>query len=115
MNERRFISWSIQIRSDRGNPALTEDLHGGWTKTKRSFNGIAFAGHITLVTASPDASDPAGKASRFLSSDAELIGDLHSEHAEAELVAEFGGKQFRGAIEHHHDHDDSAHAGHKHE
>jgi len=67
------------------------------------------------LAASPDASDPAGKSSRFLSSDAELIGDLDSEHAEAELVAEFSGKQFRGAIEHHHDHEDGAHAGHKHE
>lgn len=66
------------------------------------------------LAASPDASDPAGKSSRFMSSDAELAGDLDDEHATAELVAEISGKQFRGAIEHHHGHEAGDHAEHKH-
>ena len=67
------------------------------------------------LTASPDTSDPAGKSSRFTSSDAELSGDLDDEHATAELVAEVNGKQFRGAIEHHHGHEEGAHGAHDHE
>jgi len=67
------------------------------------------------LAASPDSSDPTGKSSRFVSSDGELVADLDHEHAAAELVAEINGKQYRGAIEHHHDHEEGDHAGHKHE
>jgi hypothetical protein len=65
------------------------------------------------LAASPDSSDPAGKSSRFVSSDGELIGDLDQEHSDAELVAEINGKQFRGAIEHHHGHEEDDHAAHE--
>lgn len=64
------------------------------------------------LTALPDTSDSAGKSSRFASSDGELVGDLDHEHAEAELVAEINGKQYRGAIEHHHGHAEGDHAEH---
>lgn len=64
------------------------------------------------LAASPDASDPQGKSSRFTSSDAELGEDLEHEGAEPQLVVTISGKQYRGKIEHgDHGHEDG---GHKH-
>ncbi|TWT43497.1 hypothetical protein [Botrimarina hoheduenensis] len=59
------------------------------------------------LAASPEASDPAGSASKFFSGDAELAEDLDHEEAQAQLVVSIGGKQYRGAIQH--DHDDEEH------
>jgi len=58
------------------------------------------------LAASPQTTDPEGKSSRFVSTDAELAEDLDHEGAEAKLVVTIGGKQYRGAIEHDHDHDE---------
>lgn len=54
------------------------------------------------LTAQGDAGDPAGKSSRFVSSDAELLADVKGEDAEVELVVAINGKQYRGALEHEH-------------
>lgn len=67
------------------------------------------------LASSPDTGDAPGKSSRFVSSDAELAGDLDDEHANAELVVEVNGKSYRGAIEHHHGHEEEDHAGHAHQ
>ncbi len=66
------------------------------------------------LAASPDAADPAGKSSRFVSTDSELGEDLHAEDANATLVVMIKGKSFRGAIKHDDDHAGHDHAGHKH-
>jgi hypothetical protein len=58
------------------------------------------------IAASADQSDPQGKSSRFVSSDAELAKELDHEHAEAQLAVTINGKPYRGAIEHHHGHED---------
>lgn len=55
------------------------------------------------LAASPDASDPAGKSSRFVSSEAELVKDLDDEKVEAQLALTISGKPFRAAVEHHHE------------
>lgn len=62
------------------------------------------------LTASPDAQDPTGKSSRFVSTSAELGHGLDDEHADAALVVMINGKSFRGKISHSHGHDH----GHKH-
>ncbi|TWT86708.1 hypothetical protein Mal64_35370 [Pseudobythopirellula maris] len=56
------------------------------------------------LTASPDATDPAGKSSRFASTDAELAAELDHEGS-AQLVVNIDGKQFHGAIVHDDDHE----------
>lgn len=61
------------------------------------------------LTASPDAGDPAGKSSRFVITDDELMHCLEHEDAEARLVISINGKSYRGVITHNHDH-----AGHDH-
>jgi hypothetical protein len=61
------------------------------------------------LAARPEASDPAGKASRFASNDAELVADLQEGHAEVQLVLTIGGTQYRGALEHSHEHEGHAH------
>lgn len=61
------------------------------------------------VAPKPDAADPAGKSSRFVSTDKELVADLDAEGAAAELVVTIAGKQYRGALEHEHE----GEAGHK--
>ncbi|TWT97211.1 hypothetical protein [Neorhodopirellula pilleata] len=61
------------------------------------------------LTASPDASDPQGKSSRFVSTDAELGEHLDEEGAEPRLVLTINGKSFRGTIAHDHDHEDHDH------
>lgn len=60
------------------------------------------------LAASPDANDPAGKASRFTSTDAELAEELDHEGA-AQLVVTINGKQFRGEIVHDDDHEEHNH------
>jgi len=62
------------------------------------------------LAASPDTSDPQGKSSRFVSTDAELGEHLDEEGADPKLVLTINGKSFRGTIEHDHDHE-----GHDHE
>jgi hypothetical protein len=63
------------------------------------------------LAAEPAAGDPEGRYSRFVSEDAELVAGLDDENAEAQLVINVTGRQFRGAIEPSHDHG----AGHHHE
>jgi hypothetical protein len=58
-----------------------------------------------VLRAAPDAGDPAGMSSRFLSSDPELGEDLEHDGADAKLVVKIKGKSFRGTIVHDH-HDD---------
>lgn len=69
------------------------------------------------LAASPQSTDPSGKSSRFVSTDAELAEDLDIEDVEAKLVATIGGKQYRGEIEHDHDHEghDEGDDGHDHD
>lgn len=55
------------------------------------------------LAASPDATDPKGKSSRFVSTDAELGGHLDEEGAEPKLVLSINGKSFRGTIAHDHE------------
>jgi hypothetical protein len=66
------------------------------------------------LAAAPDQSDPQGKSSRFVSSDAELAEDLDREDAGAQLAVTINSKPYRGAIEHHHGHDEDDHE-HAHE
>lgn len=61
------------------------------------------------LTATPDASDPEGKSSKFISSDKELAMHLDEEGASPALVITINGKSYRGQIKHDHDH-----AGHSH-
>lgn len=56
------------------------------------------------LAASPDAGDPDGRSSRFVSTDEELGEDLHAEGAEARLVVRIAGKSYTGKIDHDHDH-----------
>lgn len=56
------------------------------------------------LAAAPDQGDPAGKSSRFISSDAELAADLDHEDAAPQLVMTINGKQYRGAVAHEHGH-----------
>lgn len=60
------------------------------------------------LTANPDVNDPAGKSSRFSSNDAELAEELDHEGT-AQLVVTIRGKQFRGKIVHHDDHEGHEH------
>lgn len=54
------------------------------------------------LAASPDANDPSGKASRFVSSEAELAEDLDREGTEARIAVTIDGKPFQAAVNHHH-------------
>jgi hypothetical protein len=56
------------------------------------------------LAAEPDVGDPAGKASRFVSTDSELAEELDHAHSSAQLVVTISGQQFRGAIEHDQEH-----------
>lgn len=56
------------------------------------------------LAAKPDAGDPEGKSSRFVSEDRELAEHLDEEAADARLVLKIGGKSYSGAIAHDHDH-----------
>jgi len=66
------------------------------------------------LPASPDARDPQGKSSRFVSNDAELAHHLDEEGAEPRLVLSINGKSYRGTITHDHDHEGHDHKGHDH-
>ncbi|MEM8669285.1 MAG: hypothetical protein AAGG48_17310 [Planctomycetota bacterium] len=61
------------------------------------------------LAASPDANDPQGKSSRFVSIDGELAHHLDEEGAEPRLVLSINGKSYRGTIAHDHDHDGHDH------
>lgn len=72
-------------------------------------------GEQFVIAASPEASDPPGRSSRFVSSEAPLLDLFHEEEVGGQLVVTIGGKQFRGEIAHRH-HDESAgHDDHEHE
>jgi hypothetical protein len=62
------------------------------------------------LAASAQASDPAGKSSRFTSSGSELAEELEH-HDDAQLSVSINGKQYRGQVAHEHDHEH----GHDHE
>lgn len=62
------------------------------------------------ILAKAEKSDPAGKSSRFVSEDKELMEELDHEDATAQLVVNVEGTQLRGAIEHSHEHDDHEHS-----
>ena len=70
------------------------------------------------LSASPQPNDPTGKSSRFTSTDAELAEEIDHEGVQAQLVVSISGKQYRGAIQHDHDHEvngeDDNHADHDH-
>ena len=61
------------------------------------------------LAASPDAIDPQGKSSRFVSNDEELAHHLDEEGAEPRLVLTINGKSYRGVITHDHDHEGHDH------
>ena len=61
------------------------------------------------LAASPDAGDPQGKSSRFVSNDEELVHHLDEEGAEPRLVLTINGKSYRGTISHDHDHEGHDH------
>lgn len=54
------------------------------------------------LAAAPDADDPQGLSSRFMSSDQELADGLDRHGADPQLVVTVQGKQYRGQIEHEH-------------
>jgi hypothetical protein len=54
------------------------------------------------LAASADASDPAEKSSRFVSTDAALAEGLDREGAEAQIVLNIDGRQYRGTVAHEH-------------
>lgn len=57
--------------------------------------------------------DPQGKSSRFVSTHKDLAGELDHDHAHGQLVVTINGKQYRGNIQHDHDH--HGHDVHNHE
>ncbi len=61
------------------------------------------------LAASPDANDPQGQASRFVSNDEELAHHLDEEGAEPRLVLSINGKSYRGTVSHDHDHEGHDH------
>lgn len=64
------------------------------------------------LPASPEASDGAGKSSRFVLQDAELVEHLNSSAAAPKLMITINGTPYRAEV--HHDHAGHAHAGHAH-
>ena len=69
------------------------------------------------LTAKPDEGDEAGKSSRFVSDDKELMEHLDEEGTNPRMVVKINGKSYRGEITHSHDHEghDHGHDDHKHE
>ncbi len=57
------------------------------------------------IAAAPDANDPSGKSSRYVTNDPELVGHLDDEAAAPKLSITINGKSYRGTIAHEHDHD----------
>jgi hypothetical protein len=53
------------------------------------------------LAASPDDGDADGKASRFSSSDAELVSHFRSDAVHGQLVLTINGTSYRGEIDHH--------------
>jgi hypothetical protein len=82
------------------------------TELKVNLSHEGQAEQFALV-ASPQETDTAGKASRFISTSAEVCEELCHEHAEGQLVVAINGKQYRGDIQH--DHAGHEHEGHEHE
>ncbi len=72
------------------------------SELKVNLNHEGQAEQFALV-ASPQESDTAGKASRFVSTDAEVCEELCHEHAKGQLVVAINGKQYRGDIQHDHE------------
>ncbi|MGD9856698.1 MAG: hypothetical protein AB7U20_17260 [Planctomycetaceae bacterium] len=64
------------------------------------------------LDASPDAGDPDGRSSRFVSTDPELLGHINEEHLEFRLVVTIDGKSYNGRFEH--SHAEHAAGGHNH-
>ena len=59
------------------------------------------------LAADPDAGDPAGKSSRFVSADAELAERLDREGGTARLMVRIAGRSYSGDVAHDHEgHDD---------
>lgn len=67
------------------------------------------------LTASPEPSDPAGKASRYVSTDAELAAHIDDHASAAKLSVAIDGTPYRGDLVHDHDHEGHNHEGHDHE
>ncbi len=67
------------------------------------------------LAASPQAEDPSGKSSRFVTTDEHLGEDLDHEGTEAKLVVTIAGKQYRGDIHHDHNHEGHDHEEHSHD
>ncbi|NQV24291.1 MAG: hypothetical protein HQ518_07965 [Rhodopirellula sp.] len=67
------------------------------------------------LAAMPETDDPAGKSSRFASSEKDLLEHFHeAEHVEGALVLSIDGKAYRGKLAHNHgDEHDHAHDDHK--
>jgi hypothetical protein len=61
------------------------------------------------LSAAPDADDPEGKSSRFVSNDKELAEHLDHADSGARLMVVIAGKSYNAAVAHEHGHD---HAGH---
>ena len=61
------------------------------------------------LAADRDANDPAGKSSRFVSTDAELAEHLDEEGGEAKLMVKIAGRSYTGDIVHDHDHEGHDH------
>lgn len=59
------------------------------------------------LAASPDEGDLPGNTSRFVSTEKELADEL--DHAHGQLVVMIAGTQYRGNIEHDHEHDGEQH------
>jgi hypothetical protein len=56
------------------------------------------------LKAQPDASDPEGRSSRFVSNDAKLARLLDAEGTEARLMLKIEGKSYNGLVAHEHEH-----------
>ena len=65
------------------------------------------------LAALADQGDPQGRASRFVSAQQELANELDHGQAHGQLVVTINGKQYRGNIDHAHDH--HGHGDHNHE
>ena len=66
------------------------------------------------LAAKPEAGDPAGKSSRFVLADAELVGHIDESSAVPKLSLTINGTPYRGEIKHDHDHEDHDHSDHSH-
>ncbi|MFH5805479.1 hypothetical protein [Alienimonas sp. DA493] len=61
------------------------------------------------LAADPDAGDPDGRSSRFVSSDAELAEHLDREGGTAKLMVKIDGRAYSGDVAHDHDHGGHGH------